>query len=1175
MHGAVASVTPALGETHVAPIWTQPLGPCIGSGGFAAVWEVTGDAGVLKVAHADHDLARARMRREAEALRAIGAPAVPRLHGEGVLPDGRAWIWMDKVAGTTVADLIAAGQVRIDQAIAIGDAILAALARVHAAGFAHRDLKPDNLVRARGGAIVILDLGLARKLPVDPDDPTRAGVQVGSLEYMPPEQLLDAAQAGARADIYAFGCVLYELCSGRPPFVGDALGLERAHAALRPPPLAALAAVPPPLEALVHDCLAKLPDRRPQTVTELRARLGALRDATPSMQRVQHSVSVIREGKQPVVLLWAELPKVDRALVGMLGARKITVVSQRGRRVLGGVVGADHADPAGAAVAAARDLAAAGAKVALHLEALAVTSGASGTTISGAAVEKPEEWLPSAAWTGVVITRALAAVLQAPTRAVPELPGFALLGEPSQTAEIFGRDASITQLAQDAAVALARQGPALALLVGEPGVGKSTIARALVPQLRELGARVHGGEVPPPGSSKPSALAELVGDVKGVRAIGDAIRQAAREQPTAILLDNVHLADTDLLDALEYATLGGEPLALWILAIATPRLEQRRPGFGSRAERHLREVVSPLDEEAAVALTAALLKPAEYPPLRALRQIAGIARGNPMHLTMLVRELHDRGAIRTRPNGEHFLDTSVLDALPPIALGPWLAARELAQLSVELVGLARVCAVLGDAIERDELRSIVEAVERRGGATTTLDVDVGLRELAAAGVIAPANSAFAFRQALLQEGIYATTNEDERRTIHAAALEYWTGRPGNAERIARHAEAVGEQATAADAYAQLGAQAEREHRTLDADQLFQGALRNLPARTAHRARALSGRARARAMAQRVADALRDLDEARAIAIEVGDRALELEVMLEQATALDFHEEFARSRALGEEAAARLEAPARALAVRFAAARTLFRGEKFADAEAPLRALLADARAAGDTNIVIEAAGLLVPTLAMVGKLDDAEALSAELIELCAREGDRFHLCAAYINRTWVWSVRGDVGRVADDLRVVIQLAREGGQAHLERAATYNLAQDLLWQGSLDEAQRLARRCLALQTQHGEGSTRLERVLLARIAAARGEAARGLGAIADLTDDERLIARVLDALAAGDCDWEALASSLDALPPTSRLEMWALLAAAGRLSPAVLAQARELASADPIWARRIGEFEISL
>src|SRR6185369_5893213 len=103
-------------------------------------------------------------------------------------------------------------------------------------------------------------------------------VQVGSLEYIPPEQLIDAASVDPRADIYAFGCVLYELCAGRPPFVGDGNALERAHAALRPPPLSALAPVPSVVEAVCHDCLAKLPGRRPASAAEVRARLAVVHD---------------------------------------------------------------------------------------------------------------------------------------------------------------------------------------------------------------------------------------------------------------------------------------------------------------------------------------------------------------------------------------------------------------------------------------------------------------------------------------------------------------------------------------------------------------------------------------------------------------------------------------------------------------------------------------------------------------------------------------------------------------------------------------------------------------------------------------------------------------------------------------------------------------------------------
>ncbi|MDQ3297534.1 MAG: protein kinase [Myxococcota bacterium] len=1195
-------------DIGATPQWARPLGACIGSGGFAAVWEISDGGGggraVLKVAHADHDLARSRMRREAEALAAIGAPAVPRHEGSGVLADGRAWIAMERIDGKSVTDVIGDGP-RIAHAISIADAILAALERVHAAGFVHRDLKPDNLVVRPDGTVVILDLGLARKLPVDPDDPTRAGVQVGSLEYMPPEQLLDAASTGTRADLYAFGCVLYELCSGRPPFIGDGAALERAHAALRPPPLGALATVPSAVEAFVHDCLAKLPDRRPPSATELRQRLAAMRDETPSLQRAQHSVSVIREGKQPVVLLWAELPRVDRALLGMLAARKISIVSQRGRRVFGGIAGADHADPAGAAIAAARDLAAAGARVVLHLDALHVVPRASGTTFAGAAIDKPETWVPVAPWTGVVVTRALAAVIQTPTRPAELGAGFVMLGDTTQITQLFGRDALLADLAADAAAALAGAGPGMTLLVGDHGVGKTAVARALRGQLRDLGADLHVAEIPPPGSGRPghSALASLFSTPEGgtteggtpegpiVRAVGDAIRTAARSRPTAIIVDNLQLAEHDLLDALEYATLGGEPLALWILGLATPRLEHRRPGFGARAERHHVLRLPPLAEDDAVAMTAALLRPAEYPPLRALRQIVAIARGNPMHLATLVREIHERGAIRTRPNGEHFLDTTALDALPPIALGPWLAARELAHVSVELVALARVCAVLGDEIDCDELAAVVEAVERRGGATTTIDVDVGLRELTTAGILAtPAPCAWTFPHALLQDGIYATTDEAERTVLHQAALEYWRHKDmANvqvADRIARHAEAVGDHATAAAAFATLGDDAQREHRVLDADQAWQGALRNLDPGNVERGRALVGRARARYRLQRVNEAVLDLEETVAIAQQAADPMLEIEALLEQATAFDWTQDFDRSTAAAARARALFERDrdryARfAIAIEFAAARAAFRDGQLASAEVLLRAVLGGAQASHDDSAEVDAGLLLGCVLVDRGLLDEAHDVLDRMIALCERTGDRFHLGAAYNNRTILWSARGDIERVASDLRIAIQLARELGQSSIERAATYNLAEDRLWQGHLDEALLLGRRSLALQTGHGEGTTRLDELLLARIFAAldhRPDLAASLASLAgyELEPDEAVICQVLRAVLqrdAAEVD-RAIAHVVDRAQPIAtptRLELMHVASKHGLLATERRAVARELGAGDPIWSRRLDDF----
>lgn len=1170
------------------PQWRSPVGALVGSGGFAAVWEIPG-TGVLKVAHASHDLARARMRREAEALELVGAQSVPRLLDHGVLADGRAWIAMEHVSGHTLADRVVNGPLDRNAVVVIGAGTAEALARMHEAGFVHRDIKPDNVVQRCDGSIVLLDLGLARKIPDDPDDPTRAGVQVGSLEYMPPEQLVAASNVDERADLYALGCVLFELCAGRPPFVGDAAALERAHAALRPPALGALAPVPADLEALVHECLAKQPERRPASAREIARRLRAV-GGEPTAQRGR-SVSVIREGTQPVVLLWAELPRVDRALLGLLGARKIAIASQRGRKVLGTVVGAEHPDPAGAALAAARELAAAGARVALHLDALTVMPRAGALAASGAAIDRPEGWLPPNAWSGVVLTAAIAPITQTPTRPAPEVgPGFVALAEVGELAELFGREAVLADVAADAAAAFAGDGPGFALLVGDHGEGKTAMLHAVASRIAELGARVLAIAIPPPGSGRSghARLAELVGATRGpvVRSIGDALRGAARAQPTALLVDDLHLAEHEVYDALEYATLGGERLPLWVLGTATPRIDQRRPKLGQRAARHRRERLQPLEEDAAVAMTAALLRPAEYPPLRALRQIAAIARGNPLHLATLAREIHARGAIRTRDNGEYFLDTTKLDTLPPIALGPWLAARELSSISLELAALARICAVLGDEVERAELAAVVETVERAGGATTPLDVDVGLGELVDAGILVDGeqHQRWAFRQALLQEGVYATTNEDERRMIHAAAFEYWRARdassPVIAEHVARHAEAAGERRVAAAAFATLGTAAQRAHRTLDADQAWQGALRNLDARDADRACALLGRARARYKLQRIKDALADLEEALAIATEIEHAALEIEILLEQATALDWSDDHAGSAAAAERAQRRLaveRVPELAVDVELAIGRTAWRARAFDEAATRLRATKQQAHALGRHDVEILASLLLATLLVDTGNADAALAEFDELIPLCEREDDRLHLGSTYANRSWLWSARGQLDRCAEDLRRVIQIGREIGQAALERAATYNLAEARLWADDLDEALRLATRSLAIQRSYGESvADHWDLLLIARIQAARDDVdALGITLASldtsALEDPERATVAVLecvrDRAPIADARWTDALARTASLPVDTRLELAALAATRRALPPALAEEVRALAQTHPLWASR--------
>lgn len=1178
-----------------------PLGDELGAGGFASVYPL-GDEWVVKIAHVANDLARARIAREAEALRATGAPAVPQLHGAGVLEDGRAWLAMQKIAGTNLADLTTQGAMPYRDAVQLGISILESLSKIHAAGFVHRDLKPDNLVRNPETRICILDLGLARKIPHDPDDPTRANVQVGSLEYMPPEQIVDSASVDERSDLYAFGCVLYELIAGRPPFVGDAAALERAHQALRPPRLDSLVEVPAAIDQLVHDLLSKDPARRPGSASRARAQLVQTQDEGRSYRAGSQPISIIRESKQPVVIVYAELPRVDRALLGMFSARRLTVISQRGRRVVAAAMGGEHGDPAAVAIAAARDLAAAGAKVALHLDALRVSANVP----SGESIEKPETWLP-AQWTGIILTRAMASVIQLATREIDG--GYRVLDEEKRAIEMIGRDALVDELLADAQLALVGQvttapatgpvvvtpdgtpqmylstrqrvlGPGFAIVVGDAGVGKSMFAAELARRIRELDLAVHLGTLPLAGAGAQAALGELVAGATGTRAIGDALRARARRQPLAVILDDLHLADHALLDALEYATLGGEQLPLWVVGIAAPRIDSRRPNLGARAERHRRDELKALDEDSAVALAAKLLEPAEYPPLRALRRLAAIAQGNPLHLTTLTRELHERGAIRQRAGGAHFLDTAALDELSPAALGPWLAARELSGLGVELVALARICAVLAsdDSFAKDEVIAIVEAVEAAGGATTTIDPGVGLSELEEAGLLVATGTSYQFRQSMVAEGIYATTDEAERLAIHRAALEFWRRSIGGEAKIARHAEAVGDRPTAARAFAAIARATRTEQ---DIEVAWQGALRNLPDIDADHVRALIGRADARARQQRMQDAQLDGERAVELAATL-DRQILVEARLALALLYDRADLFPRAAEVAKLGLAELspeDPPAIHRVAKLTAARVLFRDNDFAGAVPLLREVSQLAYAADDFDVAVPADLLLGPSLVDIKELAEAEVVFDRVVAVTQARDDRFHLGVAYANRAWLWSAQGAIERTAADLRLVIQTAREIGATALERIATYNLAEDRLWQGgALDESLLLARRSLTLQASYGEGSTKWDRMLLARVLAAKHDVAELLEilpsfAADELTDEEQL---VVDIVAASSTDtpvarWDNLLDRTTEMVAGSRLEMLHLAARAGRLNEKFRSTVADLLASNALWARRAHEF----
>jgi serine/threonine protein kinase len=201
---------------------------------------------------------RARFEREARAVSALSHPHICVLHDVGRHED-TDYLVMEYLEGETLAARIARSPLPQDEALRYGVQIAQALAHAHQNGVFHRDLKPGNIILTKAGA-KLLDFGLAKTSAVASDvtQLTATGTIVGTVQYMAPEQL-EGKEAGAAADLFAFGAVLYEMLTGRKAFGGHTQASVIAGILERQPP--ELEALPGHLRRIVAACLTKEPGR--------------------------------------------------------------------------------------------------------------------------------------------------------------------------------------------------------------------------------------------------------------------------------------------------------------------------------------------------------------------------------------------------------------------------------------------------------------------------------------------------------------------------------------------------------------------------------------------------------------------------------------------------------------------------------------------------------------------------------------------------------------------------------------------------------------------------------------------------------------------------------------------------------------------------------------------------
>ncbi|MFD7260020.1 protein kinase [Streptomyces sp. NPDC059874] len=256
----------------------------LGRGGMAEVFAAedvrlgrTVAVKLLRADLAEDPVSKARFTREAQSVAGLNHHAVVAVYDSGedrVGPNTVPYIVMELVEGRTIRDLLISAEAPgPEQALIIVSGVLEALAYSHQHGIVHRDIKPANVIITDAGAVKVMDFGIARALHGAQSTMTQTGMVMGTPQYLSPEQALGKA-VDHRSDLYATGCLLYELLALRPPFTGETpLSVVYQHVQDAPVPPSQLPeghSIPQELDGLVMRSLAKDPDDRFQSAEEMR-----------------------------------------------------------------------------------------------------------------------------------------------------------------------------------------------------------------------------------------------------------------------------------------------------------------------------------------------------------------------------------------------------------------------------------------------------------------------------------------------------------------------------------------------------------------------------------------------------------------------------------------------------------------------------------------------------------------------------------------------------------------------------------------------------------------------------------------------------------------------------------------------------------------------------------------